>query len=78
MKNRTKALKFVILLGIVSLCADATYEGGRSIAGVYLGVLAGLRHFLWSKKASKVYIPVFSRRFGYFLDISGFERFFGC
>ncbi len=39
MKTRTNALKFVILLGIVSLCADATYEGGRSIAGVYLGVL---------------------------------------
>ncbi len=33
------ALKFIILLGIVSLCADATYEGGRSITGAYLGVL---------------------------------------
>lgn len=33
------ALKFVILLGIVSLCADATYEGARSITGAYLGVL---------------------------------------
>jgi MFS family permease len=29
----------VILIGIVSLCADATYEGGRSIAGAYLGFL---------------------------------------
>ncbi len=33
------ALYFVILIGIVSLCADATYEGGRSIAGAYLGFL---------------------------------------
>jgi MFS family permease len=33
------ALKFVILLGIVSLFADATYEGARSIAGAYLAVL---------------------------------------
>ncbi|PMB22564.1 MFS transporter [Fischerella thermalis CCMEE 5198] len=33
------ALKFVVILGIVSLCADATYEGARSITGAYLGVL---------------------------------------
>ncbi len=33
------ALKFVILLGCVSLCADATYEGARSITGAYLSVL---------------------------------------
>ncbi|HEY9666095.1 MAG TPA: MFS transporter [Coleofasciculaceae cyanobacterium] len=33
------ALKFVIVLGIVSLCADATYEGARSITGAFLGSL---------------------------------------
>ncbi|MBF2003797.1 MAG: MFS transporter [Synechococcales cyanobacterium M58_A2018_015] len=33
------ALRFVVLLGFVSLCADATYEGARSITGAYLGVL---------------------------------------
>ncbi len=33
------ALKFIVILGIVSLCADATYEGARSITGAYLGVL---------------------------------------
>ncbi|MEB3217052.1 MAG: MFS transporter [Nostocales cyanobacterium 94392] len=33
------ALKFVVMLGIVSLCADATYEGARSITGAYLGLL---------------------------------------
>lgn len=37
--SQKAALKFVILLGIVSLCADATYEGARSITGSYLGVL---------------------------------------
>lgn len=37
-KNRS-ALTFVVLLGFVSLCADATYEGARSITGAYLGVL---------------------------------------
>lgn len=34
-----KALKFVILLGIVSLFADITYEGARSITGPYLAIL---------------------------------------
>lgn len=39
MNSQTKALQFVILISIVSLCADATYEGGRSISGAYLGFL---------------------------------------
>jgi MFS family permease len=39
MTTKSNALKFVILIGIVSLCADATYEGGRSISGAYLGFL---------------------------------------
>lgn len=38
-KRNAAALKFVVLLGFVSLCADATYEGARSITGAYLGVL---------------------------------------
>ncbi|KCZ70943.1 Major Facilitator Superfamily transporter [Candidatus Methanoperedens nitroreducens] len=33
------ALKFVILLGAVSLFADTTYEGARSITGPYLAIL---------------------------------------
>ena len=33
------ALRFVVLLGIVSLFADMTYEGARSITGPYLGTL---------------------------------------
>jgi len=33
------ALKFIILLGIVSLLADMTYEGARSITGPFLEVL---------------------------------------
>ncbi|MEA5616632.1 MFS transporter [Cronbergia sp. UHCC 0137] len=39
MLQKNAALRFVILLGFVSLCADATYEGARSITGVYLQVL---------------------------------------
>ncbi len=50
------ALRFVISLGIVSLFADFTYEGGRSIVGPFLaslgasaffaGAVAGLGEFL--------------------------------
>jgi hypothetical protein len=32
-------LKFVVLMGIVSLFAEMTYEGARSITGPYLGAL---------------------------------------
>lgn len=32
-------MKFVLLLGLVSLFADMTYEGARGIAGQYLGML---------------------------------------
>mgnify|MGYP005850375069 FL=1 len=34
-----RAFQFVLLLGVVSLFADMTYEGARSIAGPYLAVL---------------------------------------
>lgn len=33
------AMKFIILMGIVSLFADMTYEGARSISGPYLAIL---------------------------------------
>jgi MFS family permease len=37
--NMNQALKFILLLGIVSLFGDFTYEGARSIVGPYLSVL---------------------------------------
>ena len=36
---RTRAVTFIILLGAISLFADMTYEGARSITGPYLGAL---------------------------------------
>lgn len=36
---KRSSLKFVILLGVVSLFADMTYEGARSITGPFLAVL---------------------------------------
>lgn len=50
------AWKFIILVGVVSLCSDMTYEGARSISGPFLGslqasatvvgVVAGLGEFI--------------------------------
>jgi len=34
-----RGLRLIVLLGVVSLLADATYEGARSIVGPYLGAL---------------------------------------
>lgn len=36
---RRNALRFIVLLGMVSLFADMTYEGARSITGPYLALL---------------------------------------
>ena len=54
--TRNAAMRFVVLLGVVSLFADMTYEGARSIAGPYLavfgvsativGIVAGLGELL--------------------------------
>jgi MFS family permease len=41
------ALKFVLMVGVMSLFADLTYEGSRSIVGPYLGLL-GASAFLIS------------------------------
>ena len=37
--RKSSALKFVLLIGVVSFFADFTYEGARSVAGPYLAVL---------------------------------------
>jgi MFS family permease len=37
--SRSAALRFVVLIGILSLFADMTYEGARSINGPFLAVL---------------------------------------
>ena len=37
--SKATALKFIVLLGVVSLFADVTYEGARSINGPYLALL---------------------------------------
>lgn len=36
---RSRALRLILLLGLVSLLADVTYEGARSIVGPYLAIL---------------------------------------
>lgn len=36
-----RALKFVLLVGVMSFFADFTYEGSRGIVGPHLGLLGG-------------------------------------
>ena len=36
---RRKAVRFVLLIGLLSFFADFTYEGSRSVLGPYLAVL---------------------------------------
>ena len=38
-QGKARALKFVLLIGVMSLFADFTYEGARSIIGPYLALL---------------------------------------
>jgi hypothetical protein len=35
--SRKYAVAFIVLLGLVSMFGDMTYEGARSINGTYLG-----------------------------------------
>jgi len=37
--DQQSAVRFIVLLGVVSLFADMTYEGARSATGPYLGIL---------------------------------------
>jgi MFS family permease len=37
--SKSVALRFVVMIGVVSLFADMTYEGSRSITGPYLAIL---------------------------------------
>jgi MFS family permease len=38
-KIRSRAVKFIVLMGIVSFFADFVYEGARSVTGPYLAIL---------------------------------------
>jgi hypothetical protein len=38
-RRASPALKFVLLVGVMSFFADFAYEGSRSIIGPYLGLL---------------------------------------
>jgi len=54
--QRADAIRFIVCLGVVSLCADAAYEGARSVTGPYLkelgasaaevGLIAGMGEML--------------------------------
>jgi MFS family permease len=81
-KTGKTALKFIILLGIVSLLSDMTYEGARSITGPYLallgasgtavGIVAGLGELLgYSLRLVSGYITDKTGRY-WLITISGY------
>jgi MFS family permease len=39
MKKKEAAIRFIVILGVVSLLSDITYEGGRSLIGQFLRIL---------------------------------------
>jgi hypothetical protein len=47
--NRRSAVKFIVLLGLVSMFSDMTYESARSINGPYLALLGAGRRRRWSE-----------------------------
>lgn len=60
------ALKFIVLLGIVSLLGDMTYEGARSITGPYLALLG-------ASAAAVGFVSGFGEMVGYSLRlVSGY------
>ena len=64
--SAARALKFVFLLGTVSLFADMTYEGARSITGPYLAILG-------AKAAVVGFVAGFGELIGYgFRLVSGY------
>lgn len=66
MSNLKKnALYFVVIMGVVSLFSDLTYEGARSLVGPYLGLL-GASAFVISTVAGLGELIGYTLR--YFLD----------
>lgn len=61
--TKNTALKFVILLSAVSLFADMTYEGARSITGPYLAILG-------ANAATVGFVAGFGEFIGYALRIA--------
>lgn len=70
--SKNSAIKFVVLLGVVSLFADMTYEAAKSISGQYLAIL-GATGFIVGIVAGFGELIGYGFRlvFGYISDRSG-------
>ena len=66
--RKSTVLRFVILIGVVNLFADFTYEGGRSVTGPFLAqlgataaivsIVSGAAEFLgYALRAISGYVP---------------------
>ncbi len=80
--TRSRAVLFIVLLGVTSLFGDMTYEGARSIAGPYLGlfgatavvigVVSGLGEFVgYAARLFSGYLSDRTRRY-WAIAISGY------
>lgn len=77
------ALKFIILVGVVSLFSDMTYEGARSVSGPFLGtlqasalvvgVVAGLGEFLgYALRLASGYLADRTAKY-WFITLAGYS-----
>lgn len=75
--SHKSAILFVILLGFVSLFADITYEGARSLIGQYMAVLGATGTIVGIVSGTGEFIGYsFRLIFGYLSDKSGRYWFF--
>ena len=70
--HSSSALKFVILLGCISLFADATYEGARSVTGAYLGALVTIQ---WTRRVRQTNFSNYDQGFRELTHLTIYECF---
>jgi predicted MFS family arabinose efflux permease len=74
--NASPAVKFVVMVGVMSFFADFTYEGSRSVTGPYLGLL-GAGAFTISVISGAGEFIGYGRAFGMHEALDQFGALFG-
>src|SRR5207248_1425118 len=59
--SRANAVRFIVALGLISLLADVTYEGARSITGPFLGSLGASASMMRWPSLAPFSVPWWSR-----------------
>jgi len=75
--SRSRVFRFVIMVGVVNLWADLTYEGARSITGPFLAQLGATAAVISIVSGSAEFFGyAFRAVSGYFADKS--KRYWTC